>query len=853
MRERAVPVTRQTLFHWVRRSNLLLQGILLVVIVATVITRVLPLEMQKRIVNEAINLRQIDLLILYSGLYLAAVLLAGGLKYAINWLQTSIGEQALADLRNELYRHIISLPVGYFRRTPAGMVVSSLVTEISNVGDFVGMAVAVPLTNILTLLAFAAYMFWLNPLLAAISMVIYPLALLVIPRLQRRANRANKERVDRTREYSSQVGEAISGIHEIHANSSFGIEASRDAGLVERMRRIRVVWNLYKFGIKTINNLFTNMGPFFIFIVGGYLVIMGRFDLGALVAFLSAQEKLYDPWKELLEFYQVYQDASVRYQRTMEYFDAEPEHALEPVGRAPLVLASALEVRNLSFVVEGGVRLLSDVNLSLAPGEQLALVGFSGSGKSTLAMCIGQLHRYTSGSVLLDGKEVSELSKRDMAVNMGFVSQTPFIFEGLLKENLLYSCRALQQAPQEAQSAQSAESAQSARATCAEPSLDELIEVLQQTGLFVDVLRFGLGTVLRQGEDGEFTDRLIRVRRKFQDMFGKSLAEHVEFFDERAYLRYSSVAVNLVFGSSRQEAFGLERLHENEYFRSFLDNAQLTRPLMSLGAELAEQSVDILGRLPPEGMFFEHSPVPADEIGAYRELMARLRRTRLHNLEPEEEAMLLKLGLGFIPGWHRIVALSKVLEKLILEGRALFHEQAELDMPGTFTFYVMDRYIWSQTILDNILFGRAKTESQRAQEAIDQSIMQLLIEEDLLETIAAIGMHYEVGTKGDKLSGGQRQKLAIARVLLKQPRLLILDEATSALDNRSHARIQNLIHRGLRGKATVISVVHRLDSLGGYDKIAVMKAGRIIETGSYEDLMTRKGALYELVRGRQAT
>ncbi len=837
MKESAVPVTKRSLFYWVWRSSMLLQGILVAVIVVTVLTRVLPLEMQKRIINEAINLRSIDLLLLYCGYYLVAVLLASGLKFVINWLQTRLGEQALADLRRELYRHIISLPVGYFRRTPAGMVVSSLVTEISNVGDFVGMAVAVPLTNILTLVAFAAYMFWLNPLLAAISMAIYPLVLLVIPRLQRRTNEANKQRVDITREYASKVGEAVSGIHEIHGNGSFSIEAGRNTSLVERMRRIRVAWNLYKFGVKAINNLFTNLGPFFIFIVGGWLAITGRFDLGALVAFLSAQEKLYDPWKELLEFYQIYQDASVRYERTMEYFDASPEHALEPEGRSPLVLAPALRISNLTFMVDGGIRLISDVNLDLSPGDQIALVGFSGSGKSTLAMCIGQLYRYTGGHVYLDGHEVADLTKRDMAVNMGFVSQSPFIFEGPLKENLLYACQALR--------------SEGDGDLCAEPSLDELIEILQQTGLFADVLRFGLNTLLQEEDGGQLAERIIRVRGKFQSDHGAELSQYVEFFDERAYLRYSTVAANLVFGSSREPTLALERLHENEFFRAFLDDAHLTRPLMSLGAELAEQTVDILGGLPPDGVFFENSPVPADEYPSYRELVARLQRTRLHHLEAQEEAMLLKLGLGYIPGRHKMVVLSDLLEKLILEGRALFHERAEMAMQGAVTFFVLDKYIWNQTILDNILFGKAKADSQRAQELINQSIMQLLIEEDLLETIVEIGMHYEVGTKGDKLSGGQRQKLAIARVLLKHPRLLIMDEATSALDNRSQSRIQNLIHQRLRGKATIISVVHRLDTLAGYDKIAVMKAGKIVEAGTYEELMARKGALHELVRGRQ--
>ena len=108
-------------------------------------------------------------------------------------------------------------------------------------------------------------------------------------------------------------------------------------------------------------------------------------------------------------------------------------------------------------------------------------------------------------------------------------------------------------------------------------------------------------------------------------------------------------------------------------------------------------------------------------------------------------------------------------------------------------------------------------------------------------------MHFQVGTKGDRLSGGQQQKLAIARILLKNPRILIMDEATSALDNKSQTRIQNLLETRWKKKSTVISVVHRLDTIKNYDQIAVMKAGKILEIGSYNKLIARKGMLYELV------
>jgi ABC-type multidrug transport system fused ATPase/permease subunit len=127
------------------------------------------------------------------------------------------------------------------------------------------------------------------------------------------------------------------------------------------------------------------------------------------------------------------------------------------------------------------------------------------------------------------------------------------------------------------------------------------------------------------------------------------------------------------------------------------------------------------------------------------------------------------------------------------------------------------------------------------------------VESELLEEIIELGLQYPVGTKGDNLSGGQRQKLAIARVFLKTPALLIMDEATSGLDNDSQARIQQLIETQWKGKSTVISVAHRLDTIKHYDQVAVMKGGEIVERGGYEELMDQKGVLFELVSraGRQ--
>ncbi|MBW1865938.1 MAG: ABC transporter ATP-binding protein, partial [Deltaproteobacteria bacterium] len=427
-----IPVVKRSLFSWIFPGNVKLQLMLLLIIAIMVFARVLPLELQRSIVNEAINLGNIEKLFIYCGIYLVAVVFASGLKYLTNVIQTLISERTTARMRKDLYSHILTLPLGFFRKTQPGLVVNALTTELTLPGNFVGLSIAAPVTNLMTLLAFAGYLLWLNWLLALVSLSIYPIVIFLVPMLQKRVNRANKKRVDASRNFSSRIAESVSGIHEIQGNGAHAIENSKYDRIVDKLLKIRIVWSLYRFGIKSLNGFFSSLGPFLVFILGGWLAIKGQLELGALMAFVSAQEKLFDPWKELIEFFQVYKDGSVIYTRTMETFDVEPDFVLEADDREPLELSGRIEAKNLSFVTESGISLIDNINLSLEQGEHMALVGFSGSGKSTLAACLGQLYKHTSGNIQIGDQDIAELTKRDIVNNVGLVAQDPFIFDGTI-------------------------------------------------------------------------------------------------------------------------------------------------------------------------------------------------------------------------------------------------------------------------------------------------------------------------------------------------------------------------------------------------------------------------------------
>ena len=830
-------VSKRSLFSWVFERFLGMQALLFLMILSAIFFRVFPLEMQKRIINSAIAFKKLDALLLYSGLFIGAVLLAGIFKYLINLLQGYIGQKILLNLRGQLYDHILTLPLTFFRRTPGGMVITSLTSELGVIGDFLGGAIAIPLINILTLLAFAGYLAYLNPLLALTSFAIYPIEIIIIPVLQKRFNHLNQHRIDVSREMSNVIGEAVAGIHEVHGNAGYGIEKGKFMRFANSLFLVRIRMNVYKFLIKFANNFFQSLGPFILFLLGGYLTINGRFDIGALVAFLSAYEKLYDPWKELMDYYQDLQDSRVRYKQIMDYFDVKPEFEITPPeDRTPYTLSGQIEIKDMSYTVDNQTHILDAITIDLKPGDQVALVGLSGSGKSTLAMVVGQLYSYNSGHVLMDGRELKTLTKVDVSRNVGYVAQHPFIFNGTVMENLVYAFQSIRLGnPNDG--------------ATPVPDREDVLRTLKEVGFADDILRIGFDTFLSPNDQEDFAQRLIEMRELFFRRCGVELANEVDFLEEDSYQHYSSIGDNLTFGYPNSKYYEVEALPRNALFREFLIETRMLKPLIAFGEELATQTVLLLRDLREEAFFFEMSPISFDEFAEYGEVVDRIGKAGHARLSPRDEDALLRLALRFVPARHKMAALSPALEADLLKARRRFMEMLTKRDPGAVTFYRPSEYLYSFNILTNILFGHPRTDHPQAMGLIRERVTELAREEGIIDEIMALGLQFQVGSMGDRLSGGQKQKLAIARALLKNPRILIMDEATASLDNASQAHILHLLGSQMRGKCTLIAVVHRLETVKDFDLIAVMQAGRIVESGRYDELMSKKGLFYELVQG----
>jgi len=841
-------VTKRPLFHWVLYRCRGLQFLLFLLILASLVFRVAPLEMQKRIINRAIHLKSTDLLLLYCAIYLAAVLLAGLSKYAINVMQMIIGQRILMELRTELYHHILRLPLQYYRQMQPGTVISAMTAELNSIGYFLGGALAVPLTSGLTFVVFIGYMFMLSRELALLTLSVYPFEILLIPLLQKRYNRINRERIRSVRAMSNVVNEAIAGIQEVHAHGGYRLEEERIGVHIHRLYDQLKKLFIVKYGIKFTNNLFQSLGPFLLFLVGGYFAITGDFTLGALVAFLSAHEKVYDPWREILDYYQALQDARVRYGQIMRIFDLEPDMSMETGHRPLRRLDGSISVKNGTFRVASGVSLLKRINLEVQPGEQVAVVGFSGSGKSTLILCLDQLYRLSSGTISYGCYTDRSLSRADISANVTLIGQEPFLFTGTIRENLLYGIRAL-------------------AGERGIPDLETQLKAIYDTGLEEDVIRFGFQAVLGPEDCAPIKDKLLSIRTTIIHQLQDQFAEAVEFYDVERFLLYSSIRDNLIFGDCPTGKFDLQRLPDLPVFRQLIRRTGLEKPLLGLGLRIARQTIELLADVREDEFFFRYTPMRPEEFSAYQGLVQALEEGRAGRME---EKSLLVLALRFIPGFHRVAAVDEEFKERIVRARKIFLREvagvemitclgggdgpcltscAKKDAASPFMPFCTSQYLYSRSLLENLVFGVMK--SRKPMDEHLSNLLYGLLAREVLDDVLNIGLDFNVGSRGDRLSGGQKQKLAIARALLRQTPIILMDEATASLDAISQQRIYEVLAARREEGVTVVAVVHRLESVAAFDRVILLKNGAVIEEGTYDELLARQGEFAALVAGHR--
>jgi putative ABC transport system ATP-binding protein len=828
------------------RSQLLLIAIAFVLGLAL---NPIMLNLQKRIINEAIGQRNFDALLWLCFGFLGAVLANGAFKYVKQNLEGYISETMLRDLRGELYNRILRFPLPHLKSTSTGQLVAMLLGEVEDLGGYFGLALSTPAFHGAMLVGTLGFMVWANPWMALVSMVMFPVQMIFIRRLQRRVTALSRERVRMVRGLSDRIQESVGGLQEIYANDTPAYESGRYRHQLQRIFRVRLnIYNL-KYLIKWINNFLEKFGQFVLLLVGGWLIIARpeEFNLGALVAFLQAYGQLNEPWRELINYFQLKENARVKYEHVIVNFDPPGLRAEFPRDDAlggPLPpLAGAYELRQASVLLDGTTQALDHVQLTLAPREHVALVGTAGSGKSTLALVLAKLSGYT-GTVLLDGVDLAQVPTGVAGRAIGFIPGDARLFTGSVLDNLLYGFRHRRSGEEDTKDA--------SLGVAAEEWLDlspldvrdrkglvgAALEAVRLVSLEGDLFAFGLRSRVDTSRHPEIAERILATRRIVADRFaGEGQETAVEFFDPDRFSAYASIGENILFGHSSHPGLALEQLVLHPHFRAVIAEVELDQPLVELGVALARDMVEIFKDIAADNeLFARFSLVTASELPEYAQVLERVGQGPLTQLAPADRDRFIRLALRLIPARHRLGQIDEPFMTKVLAARRRFAEALPPELAETFAPYDRELYFADGTLLDNLLFGKVVATSSLAVKKVNAIVEEVLEAADLRSLVLEVGLDYHVGLFGGRLSPPQRQRIALARVLLKRPEILILDGALGVLEPGERLELHQRVLAAMKDR-TVIAVVERPDLARLYDRVVVLDAGTVVETGTYQELI----------------
>ena len=865
----------KTLFKFIWRYSKRDQIILLILTAISFPFLYLSLDLPKTIINKAIGgkdvpeeifgitIDQIDYLLILSGAFLALVFVNGGFKFYVNVFRGQLGERMLRRLRYSLLARVLRFPLPQFKKVSQGEVIQMVNSEVEPLGGFVGDSIALPAFQGGTLLTILIFMFIQDWMLGLAAIALYPIQGYIIPKLQWHVNQLGKKRVRNVRVLAEKIGEAVSGIEEVHANDGARRILARFTERLGVIYDIRYEIFRRKFFIKFLNNFIAQITPFFFYSIGGYLVIKGDLTFGALVAILAAYKDLSAPWKELLTYYQRLADSCIKYDQVIEQFDPQgiwPENYQMAEIEADFNLAGNVSAGNLSILDEESQPIVEKLSFDISKSEHIALTGPSSGGKDLATILMARLLAPDSGQILIAGKQIADLPEAATGRYMGYIGPNAFVFNATLKENILLGAmhRPISTGGGLDQDLKNAQLSGNSLDDLGAEWLDynaigvdsdeglqkRLIELLQVVDLDGDVYSMGLRSALDGSDDDQLLEQILRARKKFRERLDKSgISNFVESFDKEVFNSNASVAENLLFGTPKGDSFSAENIGTHAYVLEILESVGLKDEFIRIGRDVASTMIELFADLPSDHEYFsQYSFISSENLPEFQTLLARSERLGLENMSTEDRNQFLSLPFKIIPARHRLDLITDDIQKRILEARKLFAEEIGDELRDEIEFFEAGHYNRSSSIQDNILFGKIASDKANAIDEVNHLITEIIDQENLRPVIINAGLDSQAGLAGSRLSQGQRQKLSIARALLRRPDHLILNEATSSLDSGSQAIVMSNLLSEMKGR-NITWALQRASLAENFDRVLVLSGGQVVEDGSFQDLVKKEDSV----------
>jgi ATP-binding cassette subfamily B protein len=368
---------------------------------------------------------------------------AGLLRLGLTVVRRVIaGKVSLAvefDLRQRVYAHLQALELGYFDSQQTGQLMSRATVDLQSIRFFLGYGLIFLTQNALTIALASVVMFVIQPGLAALALAPVPFVVLSAMRFNRLSRPALQEVQQRIAELTVEAEEAISGIRIVKA-------FAREEHMLMRFRRavIRVFdQNVYSTRLRAFYSpllgFLPSLGLAVVLMVGGRGVINGTITLGDFTAFYTYLIMLTGPMRMLGMSLGMAQRAVASGNRLFEILDREPRLASTPGAPALPDGAGSVQFQGVSLAYDGAEPALEDIDLTVAAGRTVALVGPTGSGKTSLVALLARLYDPSRGRVLIDGSDVRDVDLVSLRSQVAFVADDSFLFSASVAENIAYA------------------------------------------------------------------------------------------------------------------------------------------------------------------------------------------------------------------------------------------------------------------------------------------------------------------------------------------------------------------------------------------------------------------------------
>jgi ABC-type multidrug transport system fused ATPase/permease subunit len=411
---------------------------LFTLIVATVTSVAGPL-VAKEVIDSGIRSGRYDIVVLWVCVYLAVALAGWMATAAQSYLTSWVGERLLADLRVAVFAHVQRLDLGFFERTPAGVLISRLTNDIEAMNSMITDGPTTLVQNTLTLLGSAVVLLVLDWRLALATLTVFPVMAVGTAIFRRYSARAYRRTRERMGEVTASLQEDISGVRVVQA---FRREDANYRHFLEVNHGYRAA------NVQTVNaasiyfpfvSLLSATATAVVLGYGGLLVFHGQLSPGALFAFIALLSNFFDPVQQLSQFYQTLLAATAALDKVVDVLQTEPAMADSATAQALPEIVGRVEFSDVHFAYSpAAAEVLHGVSFAAEAGQTVALVGHTGAGKSTIIKLLARFYDPTSGTVLLDGHDLRDVTSHSLRSQLGVVPQEAFLFSGSVRANIAF-------------------------------------------------------------------------------------------------------------------------------------------------------------------------------------------------------------------------------------------------------------------------------------------------------------------------------------------------------------------------------------------------------------------------------